>query len=289
MILNLLSAVLVTDTAEKASGAFSRTVQGIYESVVERLPFLIAGILVVALFWLVGRIIKRFFEAAYRKSLIDVQVRILMGRLISTIALILGILSALTVVIPSLTIGEVIAGLGFTSFIIGFATKDILNNMLSGLIILWRQPFGLGDYLYVKDREGVVEFIGMRATALRTANGEVALIPNADIYSSPITIRKAGSKLRLAIDIAVDSSFDSNSIRQIFLEAADRIDGVLSDPPPSVLISSLGSEGLRFSLGLWTDTSKTDVDALQDEILKRVNEQFVREGIKIFPVTEPAK
>lgn len=281
--MNSTYGLYVSDTAEKASGAFSSTVQGMYESGVERLPFLIAGILVIVLFWMTGKIIKRVFEAAYRKSLIDVQVRILLGRLISTFAIILGILSALTVVIPSLTIGEVIAGLGFTSFIIGFATKDILNNMLSGILILWRQPFGLGDYLYVKDREGVVEFIGMRATALRTANGEVALVPNADIYASPITIRKAGSKLKLVIDIAVDTAFNSNSVRQILLDAAENIEGILRDPSPAVVISKLGPEGLRFSLGLWTDTAITDVESLQDEILRRVSEECVREGIKMFP------
>ena len=281
--MNSTYGLYVSDSAEKASGALSNSVQGMYESGVERLPFLIAGILVLVLFWLIGKVIKRIFEAAYRKSIIDIQVRILLGRLISTFAIILGILSALTVVIPSLTIGEVIAGLGFTSFIIGFATKDILNNMLSGMLILWRQPFGIGDYLYVKDREGVVEFIGMRATVLRTGNGEVALIPNADIYASPITIRRAGSRLKLVIDIAVDTAFNSNSVRQILLDAAENIEGVLRDPAPAVVISKLGPEGLRFSLGLWTDTALTDVDSLQDEILRRVSEECVREGIKMFP------
>jgi small conductance mechanosensitive channel len=279
-------AFFVTDTAEKATGAFSETVRGIYEAGIERLPYLVAGILVIALFWLVGNIVKRGFEAAYRKSLIDAQIRILMGRLISTVAILLGILSGLTVVIPSLTIGEVIAGLGFTSFIIGFATKDILNNMLSGLLILWRQPFEIGDYLYVKDRQGVVEFIGMRATALRMANGEVALVPNADIYSSPITIRKAGSRLKLEIDIAVATSSNSSAIRQILLDAADDLEGVLSTPAPSVLISKLGPEGLRFSLRVWADTSKTDVDALQDEILGRVGSRCTEKGIKVFPGPE---
>ena len=279
-------ALVVTDTAEKATGAFSTTVRGIYESAVERLPYLLAGILVVMFFWIIGRLVKRIFDAAYRKSFIDAQVRILMGRIISTLAILIGILSGLTVVIPSLTIGEVIAGLGFTSFIIGFATKDILNNMLSGLLILWRQPFEIGDYLYVKDREGVVDYIGMRATALRMANGEVALVPNADIYSSPITIRKAGAKLKLNIDIAVATSSNSSAIRQILFDASENAQGILSEPAPSVLISKLGPEGLRFSLRVWVDTSKTDVDGLQDEILRNVCEQCTERGIKVFPGPE---
>lgn len=276
-------AEIVTDTAGKASGAFSETVWGIYESGVERLPYLLAGILIVVFFSVVGNVVKRVFDTAYKKSLIDAQVRILMGRLISTLAIVIGILSGLTVVIPSLTIGEVIAGLGFTSFIIGFATKDILNNMLSGLLILWRQPFQIGDYLYVKDCEGVVEFIGMRATALRIANGEVALVPNADIYSSPITIRKAGSKLKLSIDIAGATSSDSAAIRQILFDASEKSDGILKEPAPTVLISKLGPEGLRFSLRVWIDTSKTDVDGLQDEILRNVCEECTGKGIKVFP------
>lgn len=276
----------VKEAADTTTSAFLETVEGLYVAGVEHLPYFIAGILVFIFFIILGRILKRTFDFVYRKSVIHPQVRILIGRLISLFAILLGILSALTVIIPSLTLGEVIAGLGFTSFIIGFATKDILNNMLSGLLILWRQPFEIGDYLYVKDRQGVVEFIGTRATSLRMDNGEVSLVPNADIYSSPITIRKAGSLLKLEIDIAVATSSNSSAIRQILFESAEKLDGILQSPEPSVLISKLGPEGLRFSLRVWADTSKTDVDALQDEILRRVCERSNEQGIKVFPGPE---
>ena len=96
---------------------------------------------------------------------------------------------------------------GFTSFIIGFATKDILNNILSGVLILWKQPFQVGDYIFIKSNEGNVEYIGVRATRLKKDDGEMVLIPNGEMYSNALTIRGAGANRRMKLKISI--SFDA--------------------------------------------------------------------------------
>ena len=91
--------------------------------------------------------------------------------------------------VPSFRFENLVAGLGFTLFIVCFATRDILNNLLSGVLILWKEPFKIGDYIFVKNRQGKVEYIGVRATTSRMFDGEIILMPNGDMYSNPLTLR----------------------------------------------------------------------------------------------------
>jgi small-conductance mechanosensitive channel len=90
---------------------------------------------------MLARIIKGAFLAASNRANLDYRLRILVSRLIGVAVFVLGIFTALTIIIPSFRFGDLVAGLGFTSFIVGFATKDILNNLLSGVLILWKETF----------------------------------------------------------------------------------------------------------------------------------------------------
>ena len=161
-----------------------------------RLPFLLAGVIVLLLFWLVSKFVRFLFMATTKRAKLDVRLRILISRMLVVGVIGVGILTALTVVIPSFDFASVIAGLGFSSFVIGFATKDILNNFLSGILILWQQPFHIGDYIFIGNNQGKVEYIGVRATSLRKDEGELILIPNGDMYSS--ARRRSAVRARIA-------------------------------------------------------------------------------------------
>ena len=88
-----------------------------------------------------------------------------------------------TIVFPSVKPADLLATLGIGSVAIGFAFKDILQNWLSGLLILWRQPFRPGDQIVSGGHEGTVEHIEARATLIRTYDGQRVVIPNSDIYT----------------------------------------------------------------------------------------------------------
>jgi small conductance mechanosensitive channel len=122
-----------------------RSVNEILASVIERLPYIAAGIFVLFLFWILAKIARRIFLSLSSRTKLDNRLRILFSRLLGVILFVFGLFTAFTVVVPTFQFGDLIAGLGFTSFVIGFATKDILNNLLSGVLILWQQPFRIGD------------------------------------------------------------------------------------------------------------------------------------------------
>jgi small-conductance mechanosensitive channel len=251
------------------------SVRGMMEGFGARLPYLLAGLIVLVMFWLLSKLIRSIFMATTRKTRMATQLRILVSRLIGVFMFVIGIFTALSVVIESFDFGQVIAGLGFTSFVVGFATKDILNNFLSGILILWQRPFNIGDYLFVGSNQGKVEHIGVRASLLRKDDGEAVLIPNGEMYSSALTIRGAGKLRRMTLKFTLSFDADLPRAKQIVLDAIGGLDGVETDPKPNVYVTEFTAEGAMLTVQFWIDTNEHKplgvFDEVSIEVLKALN------------------
>ena len=252
-------------------------------SIFDRLPYIVAGILVLLLFWLLARIVKGIFWSASGRTRLDGRLRILFSRLIFVFTIVLGIFTAFTVIIPSFGFGDLITGLGFTSFVIGFATKDILNNLLSGVLILWQQPFRIGDYLFVGNNQGKVEYIGVRATQLRKDDGELVLIPNGDMYSSAITIRGAGAERRMLLKISIGYDSDVGKTKEIITDVLGATAGVVEEPKPSAVVTELSADGVNISIYFWINTDKDKPMQVFDDVATAIKKSLDENGIEMFP------
>ncbi|MFP3354118.1 mechanosensitive ion channel, partial [Pseudoalteromonas sp. SIMBA_153] len=97
------------------------------------------------------------------------------------------------------TPAKLIGALGIGSVAIGFAFKDIFQNLLSGILLLISEPFRIGDQIVSGDYEGTVEDIKIRATTIRTYDGRQVVIPNSDLYTSALTVNTAYKQRRLQV------------------------------------------------------------------------------------------
>lgn len=260
-----------------------QSINNLINSIVERLPYILAGILVLLLFWLLAGLIKRLFWAASKRTKLDSRLRILFSRLIGVVVFILGIFTAFTVIIPSFRFGDLIAGLGFTSFVIGFATKDILNNLFSGVLILWQQPFKIGDYIFVKSIEGKVEYIGVRATRLKKDDGEIVLIPNGEMYSNALTIRGAGAGRRMKLKVSVGYEADIDHVKVTIINALKTLEGVENEPPSKVVVTDLTSDGADLSIYFWVNTDKNSPQLVFDTVASGIKKAVDEAGIELYP------
>jgi small conductance mechanosensitive channel len=260
-----------------------KSINDILQSVIERLPYILAGLLVLLLFWLLGRGIKAIFWSASDRTKLDNRLRILFTRLIGVLVVMVGVFAALSVIIPAFRFSDLITSLGFTSFIIGFATKDILNNLLSGVLILWQQPFRIGDYLFVGNNQGKVEYIGVRATQLRKDDGELILIPNGDMYSSAITIRGAGAERRMILKISIGYDCDVSRAKEIISRAVETVEGVVANPQPSAVVTDLTAEGVNISIYFWINTDKNKPMLVLDKVATEVKTALDENDIVIYP------
>jgi small conductance mechanosensitive channel len=246
------SVTLVADIQRVVLESVNSMITGFFG----RLPFLLAGLIVLMLFWLLSKIVRRIFLSATKRTKLDARLRLLISRILVVFVVGLGVLIGLTVIIPSFNFASLIAGLGFSSFVVGFATKDILNNFLSGILILWQRPFHIGDYLFVGSNQGKVEYIGVRATSLRKDDGELVLIPNGDMYSNPLTIRGAGAKRRMNLKFCVGYHEPLEKTKRLTLESLDLTAGIVTDPPPKVVVTDMLAEGVSITVNFWINTNE---------------------------------
>ena len=264
-------------------GTVLESIRGLFTSVFGRLPFLLAALIVLVIFWLLSKFFRYLFMAATRRTGTDMRLRLLVARLIVGFVYIIGIFTALTVVIPSFDLGSLIAGLGFTSFVIGFATKDILNNFLSGILILWQRPFEIGDYLFIGKDQGKVEYIGVRATSLRKDDGELVLIPNGDMYSSALTIRGAGAKRRMTLKFNLGYDVDVERAKEVTSAALASTQGVVDEPKANVYVTDLAPEGVLVTVNFWLDTTENRPLAVYDRASIAIMRSLRDAEIELFP------
>lgn len=260
-----------------------KSINGLVIGVFEQLPFIIAGILVLLLFWLLGRVIKAIFWTATERARLDNRLRILFSRLIGIGVIVLGVFTAFTVIIPSFRFGDLVAGLGFTSFVVGFAAKDILNNLFSGVLILWQQPFRIGDYIFVKDKQGKVEYIGVRATTLRMDDGEKILMPNGEMYTNALVIRGAGAERRMKLDVSIGYEADIRRAKANVLHVLEDLDGVIDEPKSNVYVTDLSSDGVDLSIYFWINTDTHKAIDVVDQVATAVKESLSRADIELYP------
>ncbi len=282
---NTNTAVKVVESAAEIPSVTYQSVNNLAETMVAYSPKILAGVLVLAVFWIAGKILKFIFLTGSKKANVDSRLRILISRLLVLAVSVLGVFTALTVIIPNFTFGDLIAGLGFTSFIIGFATKDILNNFLSGILILWQQPYKIGDYIFVKDHQGAVEHIGVRATRLRMDDGERILIPNGEMYSRSLIIRDEGTQRRMSLKISTSYKASIKETKEIIQKVFFEAEGVDNSPNPDVYVTDLASDGVNLAVYFWIDTDENSPIKVFDNITTNIKESLNASGITLYPPT----
>jgi len=222
----------------------------------------------------VARLIKGRALKRDRESLGEVS-----GSLIKWTIIISGVILAVTIVVPSVKPGDILASLGVGSVAIGFAFKDILQNMLAGILILIRQPFEVGDQIISGSHEGTVERIETRATFLKTYDGRSVVIPNSDIYTDKVTVNTAFKQRRSQYDIGVGCNDDWDKAKKLILEAANSCEGVSSDPAPEVIPIALADFSNNIRLRWWTESDQSSVIHTFGRVLESVYKKLDSNGI----------
>ncbi|WP_019222514.1 mechanosensitive ion channel domain-containing protein [Bartonella rattaustraliani] len=191
-------------------------------------------------------------------------------------------------VIVSALIGLSIAGLELKNFAliagglslgIGFGLQNIVQNFVSGLIILIGRPFQIGDYVESGSVGGIVKRISVRATELETFQCKTIIIPNSSLINNNVSNWTRQSKIGLVdVPVSVSSNIAPERVVEILLEIASTTEGVLKNPAPQVSFTAFDSKKFTFNLAVYVPniTSPSKVtNALRFVLYKR----FVEEGI----------
>ena len=146
----------------------------------------LAGVIVIfAIFFVLSRLLRRVIRGAAEQLKIDDNLASLLARTSSITLMIFGMVTALGTL--GINVSAIVAGLGLTGFALGFALKDSISNLLSGVLILLYQPFKVGDCIQIAGFEGTVISIDLRYTELASNNDKI-LIPNSKLFTDPIRV-----------------------------------------------------------------------------------------------------
>lgn len=253
-------------------------VDAMLDGAIKLLPNLVIAIIVFLILAAIGKfvayLVRRSSDSQGRHNLGAV-----LGSLVFWTGMIVAAAIAMTILIPTLHPGDLIAGLGIGSVAIGFAFKDILQNLLAGLLILLRQPFEVGDQIEVNGLEGTVEQIESRATLLKTYDGQRIVIPNSDIYTDAVTVRTAFDKRRSEYDVGVGYGDDMNKAQEIIRSAISSVDGVEADPAPEALPWDLAASWVTLRARWWTDVRRADMVQVRAKVLQAIKEALDDAGI----------
>ena len=252
----------------------------VLDTLVEAGPRVGVGLAVAVALWAAGRLlgvgVRRRYLAQGRPSFANV-----MSRVVALVLALVGALAAATVVFPTVKPVDVLGSLGFFSIAVGFAFRDILENLLAGLLLLFRAPFRVGDEVDVEGTRGTVVEINLRETVLRTYDGRQVLIPNATVYKNPIVVQTGFGAVRSEALVGVAYETDLRLARQVSLEAVRDLPSVLGQPPPLVQVGELGTSTVQLEVLSWTEPQQAVVRRARDEVLTALLRALTAAGVEM--------
>jgi len=200
-------------------------------------------------------------------------------------------LSHYTIVVVGVMIAAVAAGLDFSRINlivgalgvgIGFGLQNVVNNFVSGLILLFERPIRVGDKIQLAELFGTVKNIGMRASVVRTFQGAEVIVPNANLISAEVVNwTLSDDRRRMELPAGVAYGTDPQVVIDILVGVANDHPEVLSDPEPAALFLGFGDSSLDFQLRAWT---RGDYVKASSDLLVGVNNALTDAGIEIpFP------
>jgi small-conductance mechanosensitive channel len=167
---------------------------------------------------------------------------------------------------------------------IGFGLQNIVNNFISGLILIFERPIQLRDTVAQGELYGIVTRIGIRSSTIRTFDGAEVIVPNANLISNEVTNwTLSDRKRRIQIVVGVTYGTDPDKVIQILKETINSHDDILETPEPMILFREFGDSSLNFDIRFWTADSTGWLE-LQSNVNVTINQAFKKAGIEIpFP------
>ncbi|MGD9698769.1 mechanosensitive ion channel family protein [Acinetobacter sp.] len=281
------TAQTVIEHTAKYNDAYS-TIDKFVDAFWERLPYLCIALVVFNIFWLLSKLFKLFVRKALTdRSYTKQNLVLVLNRVGSSAIIFIGFLIAMVIAIPGFTPGQLMSALGIGSVAIGFAFKDIFQNLLSGILILLGEPFKIGDDIIVSGMEGTVEDIQIRATYLRSPDGRRIVIPNATVYTSAVIVNTAYQRRRCEFVVGIGYEDDVQKAKSIILSILDKDPTILSQPGFAVNVNALADFSINLNVRWWVDTTETTTAGSISEVQERVIKAFAEHEISIpYPVQE---
>ncbi|XOV79611.1 MAG: mechanosensitive ion channel family protein [Aestuariibacter sp.] len=250
--------------------------------------FTVGDVLLIPAVLIGGYLLLKWFVSAVAARLtskgVAADVIHLLRRLLFVIGLALLIITTLDMINVPLTAFAFLSGAIAIGF--GFGAQNIINNFISGWILMWERPIRIGDFLEVDDARGKVESINTRSTRIRRVDGVHMLIPNSKLLENTVVNWTLVDRLtRSSVRIGVAYGSPVRQVSELIMQATKTQAAVLGEPEPVVIFEDFGDNSLVFEVSFWIHaTVERDLRIIRSDIRFELDALFAQHGIVIaFP------
>jgi len=228
-----------------------------WDTLIGYLPAIIGSIVCFGITILLANLLSKAVNKYALKRSKDTLIANFIGKIVWAVILILGTVLALGILGLGTISNKILAGAGLTTFIVGFALKDIGENFLSGLILAFSRPYHVGNLIECTGVKGVVQSMTMRQTTVEAENGRIILIPNSAIIKNPlIKYVNDDNNLRQEFSISVEAAQTKNAI-ELIRKTVSSFDYVMQgEKPVKIVVESLSGANVKLLVIFWFDTAK---------------------------------
>ena len=169
---------------------------------------------------------------------------------------------------------------------VGFGAQNIINNFISGWILMWERPIRIGDFLEVDGARGSVETINTRSTRIRRVDGVHMLIPNSKLLENTVVNWTLIDNLtRTSVRVGVAYGSDCKLVARLIEQATQQQEDILTEPKPVVIFDDFGDNALMFETFFWVNATKErDLRVIRSQVRFTIDELFAEHDIVIaFP------
>ncbi len=256
----------------------ARVFVDLYEKILRAAPDILTGAIVFTIFFVAAWVGKRVIARTAPRVKADTGVVLLLSRVYYYGILTFGLLTALQA--ANLDVTALVAGLGLTGFALGFALKDVLSNLLSGIMLLIYRPFNIGDQIEMGSYEGTIQMIRMRDTVVRGYDGRLIIIPNTKLITEVVINNTAVRLRRESVSFAVTTDADVDAAREIFVRAMINHVTIKGRVEPLIIVRQDDARVTHLEGRFWFDPRRGDRAAVRDEVTHSVVKAFDEAGIK---------
>jgi small conductance mechanosensitive channel len=272
--------VLDTDVVRELANAAFKTSQLWIE---QRAPVLVGRLArffgVLALFWVLGSVARRLVSRLVASS--GEQLSTLAQRIVisaaSRVVIGIGFFIALSQIGVNVT--ALLAGLGIVGFIIGFALQETLGNFAAGAMILFYNPFDVGDVIEAAGVTGTVDQMNLVSTTILTFDNQTLIVPNSRIWGNVIRNATALGERRVDLSFPLSLDVDVQKAEALFESICQAHPAVLDEPSPAIRVQEITGAGVLFVVRPWVKTE--DYWPTFWELNREAHVQLAAAGIKI--------
>lgn len=229
-------------------------------------------------FWVAWRLVDAVVRAALTRARTDATSASFVTMAVKFVILTLGAVQALAAV--GVNTAALLTSLGIAGLTLGFAARDALSNLISGILIFWDRPFVIGDLVEVQGQYGRVDSITLRSTRVVTVDGRMLAVPNSTIVNSVVASYTNFPHLCVDVPVTVAVGEDLDRAREVLLALVRGDDRFLEEPPPRVVVAALNDYNVALELRAWIRDEKQHLE-LRPYLRERVFKALTAAGVEM--------